>query len=134
MNSSEKINAITRLIIILVIICYILTNKISIICIGIITILLVIIVYYLQNNYTGNNYENFSNKLPGVYSSLSNPKIYEMNKADYQQPEKKNPLMNTTLPEIYYKPNRKPAAPSFMPTVETKLTTVKDIAYDSFVC
>jgi len=121
MSPEEKVNAITRLVIILTIVGYLLTLNFKIIGISILTLGIVILLYYLHNKNSPLKKEKFSNQLSGVYPLLTNPEVYEMTKNDYTQPTVTNPLMNVTLPEIYYDPERKPAAPAFMPQVEQEI-------------
>lgn len=138
MSLNEKINAITRLIIILTLLGYLVTFSIKILLAGIITIIAIIILHLLQNNNSINwspNFlkEMFSNKLPGVYPSFSDPKVYEQNKDNYISPTEKNPLMNVLLPEIKYNPTRKAAAPAFNPTVEKQINdSVKEFVEKPF--
>lgn len=144
MTPEEKVNAVTRLIIILSVIGYLLTLSYKIIYIAIVAILIVCLLYYIQQNPNNknnknnknrnkNNKENFSNQLSEVYPFLTNPEEYELNKNDYTKPTINNPLMNVLLPEIYYDPKRKPAAPTFNQIVETKINqSVKEFIGEQF--
>ena len=118
MTPEEKINAITRLIILLSIVGYLLTFSFKILYIAIITITLILILYYLQKNKNPKKREEFINNISEVYPSLTNPENYELNKNNFSQPTPSNPLMNVLLPEIYYDPERKPAAPTYNVEVE----------------
>tara|TARA_B000000557_G_scaffold261945_1_gene261838 strand:+ start:119 stop:811 length:693 start_codon:yes stop_codon:yes gene_type:complete len=130
MSPEEKLNAITRLVIFLVILGFILTFKFTILLIGLVTLALVHVLYFMQ--FKGNK-EKFSNKLPGVYPILSNPEIYEATKDNFVQPTESNPLMNVNLPQILYDKHRKPAAPSFIPEVEEKINeSVKEFVVKPF--
>ena len=133
MTPAEKVNAITRLVIILMIVGFLITLNFNILWIGVATLGIVILLYYIQNRDNESKREKFSNRLAGVYPVLTDPKIYEMNKCKFQQPTVHNPLMNVTLPQIYYEPDRKPAAPSFIPQVEEEInTSVKDFVAKPF--
>lgn len=132
MSSEEKVNAITRLVILLVIIGFLITLNVKIICVGIVTLGIVFLLYYIQNPATKKD-ENFTNRLPGVYPLLTDPCTYEMHKNLYTKPSGENPLMNLSLPQIYYEPKRKPAAPAFMPQVEEEINNnVKDFVAKPF--
>ena len=132
MSSEEKINAITRLVILLVIIGFLVTLNVRIIFIGIATLGIVFLLYYIQNHAAKKN-EHFSNRLPGVYPLLTDPSTYEIHKNLYTKPSNENPLMNLSLPQIYYEPDRKPAAPAFMPQVEEEINNnVKDFVAKPF--
>lgn len=133
MSASEKVNAITRLVIILMIVGFLLTLKLNILWIGIATLGIVLMLYYIQNRDFVKKREKFSNRLPGVYPILTDPMMYEMNKCNFQAPKYHNPLMNVTLPQIHYEPNRKPAAPAFLPEVEEKINdSVKEFVAKPF--
>ncbi|MBF95064.1 MAG: hypothetical protein CMH58_07890 [Myxococcales bacterium] len=115
MNLNEKLNAMTRLTIILTITGYILTKKIKFLVSGIVTVLAIVILYGVKNMELTNTLrlatknEGFENNddLKGV--------------TEYTEPNPKNPIMNVMMHEIHDNPNRKPAAPSFNPVVETKI-------------
>lgn len=133
MTAEEKVNAVSRLVIILVIIGFLLTLKVNIFLLGAATLGIVYLLYYFQNRSVNKYREKFSNKLPGVYPLLTDPKMYNMNKNLFHKPIQSNPLMNVTLPEIYYDPKRKPAAPAFMPEVESQINkSVKEFVTEPF--
>jgi hypothetical protein len=133
MTAEEKVNAVSRLVIILVIIGFLLTLKVNIFLLGAATLGIVYLLYYFQNRSMNKYKEKFSNKMSGVYPLLTDPKMYNMNKNLFHKPSKSNPLMNVTLPEIYYDPKRKPAAPSFMPEVESQINkSVKEFVAEPF--
>ena len=129
MSLEEKINAITRLIILLSVIGYLITLRVNIILIGVVSLISILIIYTLQNN----KKESFINNLINNEPLLSNPLIYEMNRNNFKEPTKNNPLMNVLIPEIYYDPKRKSAAPTFNPIVENEINeSVKEMVSDKF--
>ena len=129
MTTIEKLNAITRLVILLVILGYIGTRSIKYILVGCIT-LLVIALYY-QYNQTMYNKETFR-KLLQDGEIFTNPEVYKANETRYSTPTNANPMMNVLLPELNGDPNRKPAAPSFNRMVEKKINDkVKENAIDN---
>ena len=133
MTAEEKVNAVSRLVIILVIIGFLLTLKVNIFILGAATLGIVYLLYYFQNRSVNKYKEKFSNKMSGVYPLLTDPLMYNMNKNLFQKPKQSNPLMNVTLPEIYYDPKRKPAAPAFMPEVEKEINkSVKEFVTEPF--
>ena len=133
MTAEEKVNAVSRLVIILVIIGFLLTLKVNIFVLGAATLGIVYLLYYFQNRSVNKYKEKFSNKMSGVYPLLTDPLMYNMNKNLFQKPKQSNPLMNVTLPEIYYDPERKPAAPAFMPEVEKQINkSVKEFVTEPF--
>jgi hypothetical protein len=142
MNFEEKLNAITRLIILLTLFGYLLTFSIRFLIIGVLTILAIFIIYYLRKqkmikDLLMKNTENFTNQnddllnsdmntdlinntyLPSEKSKNGNSPILlnSIIKKDYHGITKENPLGNVLLPEINEQPNRKAAPPSFNPDV-----------------
>lgn len=119
MNLNEKLNSITRLIIVLSLLGYLITKNINMIITGILTILSIIILHYFQNN--KKNKESFDNL-----------NIFQ-NNGNYTEPTKKNPMMNVLLPEINDNPNRKSAEPSFVPKVEKNINNkTKEMVLNNF--
>lgn len=117
MTVEEKVNAVTRLIIIMSLVCYLLTFKVQVFFIGIIGVLSTLTLYFVQLKKEKSEVEQFSN----VGELLTNPLVYQMNRDNFQEPTESNPLMNVLIPEVHYNPKRKPAAPAFNPVVENKI-------------
>ena len=116
MEMVEKINAITRLIIILTFLGYLVSRSVKIIITGIITLGILIFLYYSKT------------KKPTVPSAekiskegFTNPELYKLMKDNFTQPTKENPLMNVNLTELNGNPNRRPAAPAFNREVEREI-------------
>ena len=129
MSLEEKINAISRLIILLTIIGYLITLRPNIILIGSVALISILLIYSLQNK----KKESFVNNLTNTGALLSNPLFYEMNRENFKEPTKDNPLMNVLIPEVYYNPERKPAAPTFNPIVENEINeSVKQLVSEKF--
>lgn len=121
MSTEEKVNAVTRLVILLTILGFLLTLSKKIFYLGLVTLGIILVLYFSQKGSIKK--EKFSNRLSGVYPALTNPKNYEIHKDQYSKPKSSNPLMNVLIPEIYYDPERKPAAPAFNPTVEKEINS-----------
>ena len=107
MSFNEKLNAITRLVIMLTLIGIFIGNKVQIGITGIITVFSIVLLYYLQGRKTKEGF--------------SSAKLYELTKNNYTNPTVKNPIMNVLLTERKDNPNRKPAAPSFNENVEEQI-------------
>jgi hypothetical protein len=120
MSFNTKLNAISRLIIILSILGFILTFNFNFVVMGVITLFIIFIIYKLniKNQYK----ESFANnqihvipekKIP-KNTKLTNPVTLEtVLKNDFYQSNKKNPMGNVLLTEIMDTPNRLAAPPSF---------------------
>lgn len=109
-----KLNAITRLVILLTILGYLFTRNMKILITGIITIGIVILLYKTQHKK-----KKLDKKM--LKEGFTSPELYEKVKSSFMKPTQKNPLMNVLLPEIQDNPQRKPAAPAFNPTVEKNI-------------
>jgi hypothetical protein len=133
MNYERKINAMTRLIILVTILGYIFTQSIKIIIAGIITIIILFAVFkmkkpkitkdLLNENFEviGNNIHNF---LPREEERIINPVTLDsVLRSEFKEGTKKNPFGNVLLTEIMDDPERNAAPPAFNPEVEMDITT-----------
>ena len=116
MEMVEKINAITRLIIILTFLGYLVSRSVKIIITGVITLGVLVFLYYSKR------------KKPSLPSAekiskegFTNPELYKLMEGNFTKPTKENPLMNVNLTELNGNPNRKAAAPAFNPEVEKQI-------------
>jgi hypothetical protein len=134
MNYEQKLNAITRLIILVSILGYILTMSIKIIFVGIITLVIIFVLFKLkkQNLTKEMLNEGFTvqgNEVTGMFDktmSTTNPVTLEsLLKTDFKEGTKRNPFSNVLLTEIMDEPDRKAAPPSFNPDVDEQIT--KDV-------
>ena len=114
LSYGAKLNAITRIIIILSILGYVMTKSMKILISSGVTILVVAIIYKVQTN--KNTKKKIANEI--FQEGFVNSEEYEKKKSEFTSPTKKNPLMNVLLTEINDNPNRKSAAPSFDRNVE----------------
>lgn len=131
MNLEEKINTITRLIIFLTLFGFFITISYKFLLIGFTAIFAIVVIYLIQRRIESK--EGFSTKPSEVYSYLTNPKLYDENKNKFAKPSVQNPLMNVLIPEVIYHPQRKPAAPTYNPTVEKEInSSVKQFIVKSF--
>ena len=138
MNIESKLNAISRLVIVLSILGFIVTLNIKFIIIGIITLLLIYIIYrYRKQTIIKeliNAKEGFTNgiKITTDSATTTNPITLEsVLKTDFYHTNKKNPLSNVLLTDIVDDPHRKAAPPAFNPDVyeDINVSTKKTIQY-----
>ena len=126
MKLNEKLNAISRLIIILTLLLFLISNNLRIIITGVATLLAIIILKKLKDK---NKNKTTANKIQKEgFSSLNKDALDKLN---YQRPTKENPLMNvlTTGKDV----NRPPAAPGFNPIIEKEINTAtKEMVLDNF--
>ena len=114
MTQEQRINAITRLIIILTFVGFVFLNNTNILISGIISIVILIFLHHTlkKKNITTNT---------NIKEAFSNSAAYEQVKHNFTNPTIVNPNMNILLPEIQDNPNRLDAAPSYKKPVLDKI-------------
>jgi hypothetical protein len=120
MALEEKLNAITRLVILLTVIGYVATQKSKIVFSGLLTLGAIVLLYLVKKNgKPRQEKEGFTS--------------YEATKFNYTEPTMTNPSMNILLPEINDNPNRNKAAPAFIPAVEADINKkTKEFVVNNF--
>lgn len=111
----EKLNAITRTIILISLLGYAFTQSPKILS-SLFVSLIVIIMYYKYKSTM-----KTKKQITLMNEGFSNPEFYNTIKSEFTTPTKNNPMMNVMLPEIHKKPIRKQAAPSFTKPVENEI-------------
>ena len=131
MSNMEKLNAISRFVIIASLLGYLITLNMGIIFVGIITLAVIAILYHVQSNKIIAD-EKAKELPPKIKESFTNAILYNEVKDDYTSPKENNPMMNVLLPEISYNPTRNEAAPAFNSEVEKNINnSTKDYVVDS---
>ena len=121
MSYEEKLNSITRLVILMTILGYIFTFSIRFILIGFATLIIIFVLYNSRKQklskdmLDGSSKEGFSGiDIKNQESTIINPETLKTYlKSEFTPVSKKNPLGNVLLTEITDDPNRKSAPPSF---------------------
>ena len=117
MSVEQKLNAITRLVLLLTILGFLVTNNINIIFTGVITLAIFVILYKTQYNLNSVSSAG-ADANPSKKEGFVNSQMYNMLKPHLTTPTIQNPMMNVLLPEISYNPVRDEAAPAYNPEVE----------------
>jgi len=134
MSYEEKLNAISRLIIILTILGFILTMNKDMLLIGAVTLIVIFAMYKMQKqkitkDTLNSSKEGFSGiDVKNQEETIINPDTLKSYlKSEFMPVNKKNPLGNVLLTEIMDNPTRKPAPPSFNTEVyeDINVTTKK---------
>ena len=124
MNYNQKLNAITRLIIIVTIVGFIITLAYRLLFIGGITIFVIFILFKMnKDKMTKETFTNnkTSKQKPGY---ITNPETLDsVLKTEFKEGNKKNPFSNVLLTQIEDDPDRKPAPPAFNVDVDENITT-----------
>jgi hypothetical protein len=133
MTSGQKLNAITRLVLLLTILGFVYSRRVAILITGIITLAILVILYFLQKKKDDKLEEQKikegfqSNEENQVKKGLTLPPI------NFTMPTKENPLMNVLVPQIQYDPERNAAAPSFNPVIEEEINKkTQDFVVEQF--
>ena len=124
MTYEQKLNSITRLIILFTILGYILTQKVRILIVGFITLFTIFALFMIKKQ---NNTENFSINKKNT-KEQENQNTYEIKdpkpifKSEFKEGTKKNPFSNVLLTQIGDDPERKAAPPAFNPDIDVDIT------------
>lgn len=105
---ARKLNALTRLIFVLTLGVFTLSNNLNHLFIGLISILAIVFIFFVNKNKKQEGFSQIKEKL-----SRNSEDVVQ-----YEQVNDKNPLSNVLVTDILDKPNRKPAPPSY-----TKINT-----------
>jgi antibiotic biosynthesis monooxygenase (ABM) superfamily enzyme len=88
----EKLNAITRLVIYMTILGFMITKSMKIILSGLVTLIVIVILHKYQAKNTKHK------KIKSILKEgFTNPEFYNVVKSNFTQPTKENPLMNVML-------------------------------------
>jgi len=135
MEYERKVNAISRLIILITILGYIFTENIKIIYAGVITLLILFFLLKMKKQKITKNIlkENFEVDGDHLYNFISNDKdkdkivnpvtLETVLRSEFKEGTKKNPFSNVLLTEINDDPERNAAPPAFNPEVDVDITT-----------
>lgn len=123
MTRIQKLNAISRLVILFTLFGSIFFQNMKIFITGIVTIMIIIATkYILDNKY------NKINEEKKIFEKFSNEITYQRLKHNFSIPTQQNPVMNTLLPEIISNPKKLPAAPSYNNAVKEEINnSVKEM-------
>jgi len=134
MSYEEKLNAISRVVIIMTILGFILTMNKGILFIGVVTLVAIVAMYKMRKqkitkDAMDSSKEGFSGiDVKNQQETIINPDTLKTYlKSEFMPVNKKNPLGNVLLTEIMDNPTRKPAPPSFNTEVyeDINVTTKK---------
>lgn len=117
LDNTRKLNAVTRLILILALFGMVTGNFMKILIATAITLVIIVMMYNSKKS------DSIKDKLKKeiIKEGFTNPQLYKMQKETFTKPTKNNPLMNVLLTDIKDDPKRKSAAPSFNKQVEKEI-------------
>jgi hypothetical protein len=127
----QKLNAISRLIILITILGYIVTMSLRVLVVGIITLIVILILYSIKKRkitkemlnegfiVEGNEVVGLSDKSQQIVNPVT---LQSVLKSEFKEGNKKNPFSNVLLTQIMDDPQRKSAPPAFNVDVEEDIT------------
>jgi hypothetical protein len=125
----QKLNAITRLVILITILGYILTMSKRVLLVGVVTIIVIFVLFKMRKEKITKEMVNEGFKVQSrennerTESSYVNPVTLEsVLKSEFKEGNKKNPFSNVLLTQIEDDPERKSAPPSFNVDVDEDIT------------
>jgi hypothetical protein len=128
----QKLNSISRLIILLTILGYILTMSKRILAVGVVTLLLIYVLYKMRKQkITKDMLEGFeiksgekrNDKKKETNDTFINPVTLDaVLRTEFKEGNKKNPFSNVLLTQIMDEPERKAAPPAFNVDVDEDIT------------
>jgi hypothetical protein len=132
MNYEQKLNAISRLIILTTLLGYLVTQNIKILVAGIITLIIIVVIAktskpkltkaMLKEGFLGDNTLLDENNYMDNERIVNPVTLESVLKSEFKEGTKKNPFSNVLLTEIRDSPQRLSAPPAFAPVVEEKIT------------
>ena len=112
---ARKLNAITRIIVIMAILGYFLTKSIYIPVSAIVSLVVLVIIYKSKKETKAQTKEGF------LSNSVQKNELNKILEKEFTMPTKKNPVMNVLMNEYKENPKRKPAAPSYNNEVRAEI-------------
>ena len=109
---ARKLNAITRLIVVMTILGYFFTKSPFIPVSAVISIVVLVMIYKSKSKHI----EGYTNN-----DKLIPQEIKEVLKKEFTVPTKKNPLMNILIDEYSENPKRNPAAPAYVEKINEEI-------------
>ena len=121
MTFESKLNAISRLIIVLTILGYLITRRERFIIAGVVTLVVICLLHSFKPKKDVKKEGFVSTDMFKKYEMYNDEEIYNKNKEQFTEPTITNPVMNVLLTEINDNPERNPAAPAFEPEVNADI-------------
>jgi hypothetical protein len=131
MSYNQKLNSISRLIILITILGYISTMSLRVLIVGFLTLAVIFILYTMRKEkitkeWINEGFKVEGNEVTGLFDKskqIVNPVTLEsILKTEFKEGTKKNPFSNVLLTQINDDPQRKSAPPAFNVDVEEDIT------------
>ena len=115
MDQNSKLNAISRLIILLTVVGFMFSKSIRIVVTGAVTLGIIIFLHYTKSKSSKEKIKT------NLQEAFTNPQVYKEMQTEFKPASVENPMGNVALPEIQYNPKRRSAPPAFNPEVEKNI-------------
>jgi hypothetical protein len=126
MTYEQKLNAVSRTVVVLTVVGFLLTRNFSTLLVGVITLGAVFLLHFYRKKeeekkdskkFVENAKEGFENPAE-VYLRENN---LPMNEEIFAPPTAQNPFSNVLMTDYEYNPNKKPALPAFNPQINDRI-------------
>ena len=118
MSFNQKLNALTRIVLILTLVSYIFTQKPRILIVSLISLLCIFLLHYSTAQKSSEGFQQGDSGFRKFYDRNGPYVEVDVQENQYQASEPSNPLSNVMLTDYDYNPHKKPAPPSY--TVKDK--------------
>ena len=125
MTYEQKLNAVTRTVLVLTIIGFIISQSPRIIIVSAITIFAIFILHYYHQK---EKEKNASKKLGATQENFENPTMDYLSSENisipsdlFSPPDSSNPFSNVLISDYEHNPEKKPAMPAFNPNVNEEI-------------
>ena len=118
MSFNQKLNALTRIVLILTLVSYIFTQKPRILIVSLISLLCIFLLHYSTAQKSSEGFQEGDSGFRKFYDRNGPHVEVDVQENQYQASEPSNPLSNVMLTDYDYNPHKKPAPPSY--TVKDK--------------
>lgn len=119
MSYDQKLNAVTRLVLVLTIICFILSNNVRILLISAITVGMIYILWFYHNK----DHEKMKEGFSGPARDYMDTNQIPIPDNVFVAPDSHNPFSNVLMTDYDYNPNKRPAPPAFNANVNADILT-----------
>ena len=113
MSFNQKLNALTRIVLILTLVSYIFTQKPRILIVSLISLLCIFLLHYSTGQKNSEGFQEGDSGFRKFYDRNGPYVEVDVQENQYQASEPSNPLSNVMLTDYDYNPHKKPAPPSY---------------------
>lgn len=114
MTYEQKLNAVSRTIIVLSIVGFLFSKSVRTLIVGAITVFAIFLMFYYHKKESFKNNEDYTEGFENPADAVLAEKNLPINKEGvFMSPSAKNPMSNVLMTDYDYNPNKKPAPPAF---------------------